>query len=72
MAVREAKAHEFHRGVNMTKSIARKSARRACVALTAVLLAGCSLPAMLESEHSDVRGVVSFNGAASSNDYSAL
>src|SRR5258708_6372332 len=56
----------------MTKSIARKSRRRACVALTTVLLAGCSLPAMLGSEHSDVHGIVSLNGAEGTNDYSAL
>jgi len=56
----------------MTKSIARKSGRRACVALTAVLLASCSLPAMLGSEHSEVHGVVSLNGAEGTRDYSAL
>ena len=56
----------------MRKSIARRSRRRACVALTAALLAGCSFPATLGSKHSEVHGVVSLSGAEASHDYSAL
>lgn len=56
----------------MAKSMARFPGRRICVGLTAALLASCSVPTLTGTEHPDVRGLVSFNGAASSSDYSAL
>jgi hypothetical protein len=56
----------------MMKTLHRRSATHCGLALATLLLGGCSLTAMLDSEKPEVRGQVSFNGTLKGDDASAL